>query len=48
VEAYLSQADGDAVTALLRGDCRRTRHRGPCVWGFARWGQPECRVSGRD
>jgi hypothetical protein len=48
VEAYLSQADGDAVAALLRAIADGRTIAALVSRGFSRWGQPECRVSGRD
>ena len=46
-EAYLSQADGDALTALLQAIADGRAVSALVSPGFARWGQPEQRVSRR-
>jgi hypothetical protein len=46
-EVYLSQANGDARTALLRAIADGRAVSALVSRGFARWGEPEQRVSGR-
>ena len=46
-EAYLSQADGDALAALLQAIADGRAVSALVSWGFARWGQPDERASGR-
>jgi hypothetical protein len=46
-QAYLSQADGDAVAALLQAIADGRAVSALVSRGFARLGQPEHRVSGR-
>ncbi len=43
-EVYLSQADGDAVAALLQAIAAGRAISGLVSRGFARWGQPERRA----
>jgi hypothetical protein len=47
-EAYLSQAEGDPVVALLQAIADGRAVSALVSRGFARWGQPEGRVNGRD
>ena len=47
-EAYLSQADGDAVAALLQAIADGRAVSALVSRGFARWGQPELRTLGRN
>jgi hypothetical protein len=46
-EAYLSQADGDAIAALLQAIVDGRAVSALVSRGFARWGQPESRTADR-
>jgi hypothetical protein len=48
VEAYLSQAEGDPVAALLQAITDGRALSGLVSRGFARWGQPERRRTERE
>jgi hypothetical protein len=47
VEAYLSQAAGDPVAALLQAVADGRAVSALVSRGFARWGQPESRMAER-